>query len=607
MISKKINYKITHQFEEVEISSQDLKHLLAILRWEEVPPFKQPGRTAWYELQEDASVSTLPNQALRAAKIKGIGFWNPKPEGKIHSGVLAKLNSEEPTPPTTDVLTSMLTFPHIGFGKDGEYMIAYSKAAPIGGILHERALLEYESAKILMENGVPSTIPFMVISYEGEYEFKGKPMGVVVNLSPEADTVRLSIFQYGQAVHHGQDATADAYFDKICNSLGITGQRHLETTRLQVMNLLARKIGALLHDFSAAGLYRYSSEWSNFEYNFGTKEVFLTDLDSTLKLKDLPVNMRPLQVLRDFGTAAYRLIAKFGFPTILNEYTLDNLLTYDPLAELLTGYFPNAPFDQIEPISQHLWNAFIPHWFLLKKHETDINGDWSRPRRQTYKMDHDLFYILAISQVFPLYLQSDLFKKYPTDLTMEDMLQKAENFLGDRYEYFLYLLNGNKVVHQRKEKGYELNRMDGKGEGVIAKQAYEQGQVIMRGEIIKIFGGNHSHAAQIAENTWALHAGITHKINHACSPNAGFRVNETGGHDIVAIKSIQPNEEIVADYAMRNYQIEHFPSECKCGAADCRVKITGWKDLPSYKKEEYRNWSIPYLFELDKKYRLETV
>lgn len=603
-MSKKINFRITHQFENVDISIQDFNHLLAILGWEEVPPFKQPGRTAWHVLEENALVNDQP---LKAAKMKGVGFWNPRPKGKIHSGVLANLNSEEPTPPTQDTLESMLTFPHIGFDKDGEYTIAYSSPAPIGGILLERAILEYNSAKILLEHGVPSMIPFMVISYGDDYQFNGKPMGAVVNLSPEVDTVRLSCIQYGDAVHRGKDAEADAYFDRLRVSLGLRGAPELETTRLQTINLLARKIGKLVHDFSAAGLYRYSSEWSNFEYDFTTKEVFLTDLDSTLQLKDVPVSLRPLQVLRDLGTAVYRLVAKFGYPTILDDYSLTNLLRFDPLSELLVGYFPDSPYEEIEEVSKKLWDCFIPHWFLLKKHQEPILTDWSRPRRQTYKMDHDLFYILTITLVFPLFKQSGLFDLYPSDLTLEDMLQKAKNYLGKRHEYFLYLLKGGDTSPKPREKGYRVKQIPHKGEGVFATKTFQKGDTVMRGEIIRILGGNHSHAAQIGEEAWALHEGIIHKLNHSCEPNCGIHVNETGGHDFVAIKDIEPGKELVLDYAMRNYKIEHFPAQCKCGASQCRGSITGWKDLPNHKKEEYRPWAAPYLLEIDAKQKSKRV
>ncbi|WP_299455814.1 SET domain-containing protein-lysine N-methyltransferase [uncultured Microscilla sp.] len=598
----KANFTITHQFEGVHLSTDELQQILSFIGWNECPPFEQPGRVAWHILTQEASTEAMPEQRLKAAKIKGVGFWNPRPEGKIHSGVLANLHSEAPTPPTTDTLESMLTFPHMGINQQGEYAIAYSSATPIGGILHERALLEFNSARILLEHGVPSTIPLMVVQYEDKYQFKGKPMGVVVNLSPEPTSMRLSCIQYGAAVHRGKDAKADAYYDKLRASLGVNGQPELETTRLQTINLLARKIGKLVHDFSAAGLYRYSSEWSNFEYDFARKEVFLTDLDSTLELKNVPTPLQALQVLRDLGTAVYRLMAKFGYPDILNDYTLNNVLKFDPLAELLVGYFPEAPYDEVETVSQRLWQCFVPHWTLLKKHQASITNEWSRPRRQTYKMDHDLFYVLTMTLVFPLFEESDLFKQYKCGLTMDSMLQKAQNFLGERYEYFSYLLNGGKVpLNTLEEDGYELKIMENKGEGMIVTKPFAAEDVVMKGRIAKLLGGNHSHASQMGEHTWAIHEGIIHKVNHSCAPNCGIRLNETGAHDIVAIKPIAQGEELTLDYAMRNYQIDYFPSQCQCGAPECRTRITGWKDLPQHTKDAYAIWAAPYLLELDKK------
>lgn len=608
-MSPKTNFTITHQYDGVNLSSDELQQILTFIGWNECPPFKQPGRVAWHVLEQEANVETTPEYQLKAAKIKGVGFWNPRPEGKIHSGVLANLHSEKPTPPTTDILESMLTFPHMGVDQNGEYTIAYSSATPIGGILHERALLEYNSARILLEHGVPATVPLMVVKYEDKYQFNGKPMGVVVNLSPETDSVRLSCVQYGAAVHRGTDAKADAYYDKLRKSLGVNGQPELETTRLQTINLLARKIGKLVHDFSAAGLYRYSSEWSNFEYDFTRKEVFLTDLDSTLELKNVSKSLQALQVLRDLGTAVYRLVAKFGFPEVLNDYTLNNVLKFDPLTELLVGYFPSVPYDEVEAVSQRLWQCFVPHWMLLKKHEASITGEWSRSRRQTYKMDHDLFYILTMTLVFPLFEKSDLFEQYDCNLTLDDMLQKAQNFLGERYEYFLYLLNDGKMPLNTLEEneGYELKPMEGKGEGMIATKPFVAKEVVMKGKIAKVLGGNHSHASQMGENTWAIHEGIIHKVNHSCDPNCGIRLNETGAHDIVAIKPIAQDEELTLDYAMRNYQIDHFPYECQCGAAKCRTHITGWKDLPQDVKDAYAPWAAPYLLELDKKYAQEAI
>ncbi len=110
---------------------------------------------------------------------------------------------------------------------------------------------------------------------------------------------------------------------------------------------------------------------------------------------------------------------------------------------------------------------------------------------------------------------------------------------------------------------------------------------------------NNSHASQIGLHTYVMHAGLISKVNHSCDPNCGIKVNETGGHDFVAFKEIKIGDEITFDYAMRNYSVDYFGEQCRCGSKQCRGQITGWKDLPEHKKKEYEGFIAPYLLELD--------
>ncbi|MGD1874706.1 MAG: SET domain-containing protein-lysine N-methyltransferase [Mastigocoleus sp.] len=149
--------------------------------------------------------------------------------------------------------------------------------------------------------------------------------------------------------------------------------------------------------------------------------------------------------------------------------------------------------------------------------------------------------------------------------------------------------------------GFELRNVDGKGEGIFATRSFQAGETVMVGRIDKILDENHSHASQIAQDKYALHAGLISKVNHSCDPNCGIRVNETGGHNFVARKNISVGEELSFDYAMRNYSVNYFPPNCMCGAKECRGKITGWKDLSANKKKEYEGFIAPYLLEMDLK------
>jgi hypothetical protein len=63
--------------------------------------------------------------------------------------------------------------------------------------------------------------------------------------------------------------------------------------------------------------------------------------------------------------------------------------------------------------------------------------------------------------------------------------------------------------------------------------------------------------------------------------------------------SIGAGEELTFDYAMRNFTIDHFPAVCLCGAARCRGSITGWKDLPAARKDDYGELVAPYLRTMD--------
>ena len=78
------------------------------------------------------------------------------------------------------------------------------------------------------------------------------------------------------------------------------------------------------------------------------------------------------------------------------------------------------------------------------------------------------------------------------------------------------------------KNGFELRKSSGKGEGIFATKSFKIGDIVMVGVIKEVLNGNHSHASQIGENEYVLHAGLISKVNHSCDPNCGIGVNETG-------------------------------------------------------------------------------
>jgi len=67
--------------------------------------------------------------------------------------------------------------------------------------------------------------------------------------------------------------------------------------------------------------------------------------------------------------------------------------------------------------------------------------------------------------------------------------------------------------------GFELRKSSEKGEGVFATISFKTGETVMVGTIEKKLDENHSHASQIGENEYVLHAGSISKVNHSCKPS----------------------------------------------------------------------------------------
>ena len=150
-------------------------------------------------------------------------------------------------------------------------------------------------------------------------------------------------------------------------------------------------------------------------------------------------------------------------------------------------------------------------------------------------------------------------------------------------------------------EGYELLNTPGRGEGIFATRQFHLSDIVMIGAIeIDDLEANHSHASQMGEFRYALHAGMISKVNHSCSPNCGIKLNASGAHNFVAMTTICVGDEVTFDYAMRNYSIDHFPYDCRCGSTNCRRRITGWKNLPEDIKSHYAGYVAPYLLTMDR-------
>ncbi|MDX1253283.1 MAG: SET domain-containing protein-lysine N-methyltransferase [Gammaproteobacteria bacterium] len=133
------------------------------------------------------------------------------------------------------------------------------------------------------------------------------------------------------------------------------------------------------------------------------------------------------------------------------------------------------------------------------------------------------------------------------------------------------------------------------GKGVFASEP------IAAGEAILTFSGPVWRRSEADFTTYHLQigedlylgpsSGLDDYVNHCCQPNSGFRE----GLDLVALRAIQPGEEITWDYstAIDEADFEGFP--CGCGASSCRGRVVSFRDLPHTEQEQLRPWLLPYL------------
>ena len=138
------------------------------------------------------------------------------------------------------------------------------------------------------------------------------------------------------------------------------------------------------------------------------------------------------------------------------------------------------------------------------------------------------------------------------------------------------------------------------GRGVFARARIKAGDVLVAwgGEVVSRsqFGSVPIErvrvSVQIDENLFLVPGieGPADWINHSCEPNAGMR----GQVVLVAMRDIEPGEEVCYDYAMTDGS-DYDVLDCHCRAPGCRGRVTGsdWR-IPAL-MDRYAGYFSPYL------------
>lgn len=150
-------------------------------------------------------------------------------------------------------------------------------------------------------------------------------------------------------------------------------------------------------------------------------------------------------------------------------------------------------------------------------------------------------------------------------------------------------------------------------QGTFAKEFIKQGTVIMvqGGRIITgeeldtdYYKPVWYHAFQVERELYIVPFEIAEdyldaifKVNHSCEPSCGLR----GEVSLIAMKDLNPGDEITFDYAMCDVDVEgeHWEAmDCNCGSKSCRKKITGFDWKNPVLQEKYKGYFSPYVQKL---------
>lgn len=136
--------------------------------------------------------------------------------------------------------------------------------------------------------------------------------------------------------------------------------------------------------------------------------------------------------------------------------------------------------------------------------------------------------------------------------------------------------------------------------GVLADRMFEAGErvftvcgPILSSPTIYSFQLDESHHIDPRERDGR--SGIGHFVNHSCSPTTGWGgigIEEGRvGIQFVALRRLQPGEEVTFDYATNEYDTA-AKNPCRCGSPECRGILHGYRDLPQDRRDSYISQGI---------------
>ena len=137
------------------------------------------------------------------------------------------------------------------------------------------------------------------------------------------------------------------------------------------------------------------------------------------------------------------------------------------------------------------------------------------------------------------------------------------------------------------------------GRGIHALRVIVAGETILR-SWGPLSPTRSRHSMQVGEASHVVPDGPIVYTNHACDPNCMVQVRaESREIALVALRRLEPGEELTIDYETFEYEVDHLSGPCTCGSANCRGRITGYKHLPAEIKARFGEMAAAHVRALD--------
>jgi len=358
--------------------NKDLKNaVIDLASWKTRPRAFRAGRSAHLLLQ-DPFVHQLGMKevSIRTLRLKGVGNFNDKGKGKPPF-VLNFLENILPGQGRAGIIVHMAT------NEKHEIFPELENMRSKGALSASAARKEYEITGEGLKSWVPFNIPICWGSYN-DLKFEGEEMGFVVLGLRDRQDRRFGDLTRAEMYESEQGPVI--HFNDYLHSL-LSVKNGKQATRSDIIVSFQKwghGLGQALRSFNDAGFLRFAAHSGNYSVDEQSKEIVLTDVDSSVRRSE--IDERTIFLSQLFGiVSGIRGIHEIAVNTAFGFIYLQEPVV-NPYFPFLKGYFPEyVPRSMLSEISDIFW----------QRTKQDMEDGFENYFANRHSMD-----ILAISQLF---------------------------------------------------------------------------------------------------------------------------------------------------------------------------------------------------------------